>query len=66
MGLQLFNPRTKVFETFTTPSEGTLPLAERLLLNILIEMQVQTQILSDATPGGDAPANIRTDIVSIP
>lgn len=63
MALTLFDPRTKAFRAFTTPSSD-LPLDQVLLLNILIELHTITNYLANQTPGDD-PTNIRTDIVSV-
>lgn len=67
MALTVYDPRTKAFRAFTTPNDGDLPLGDMLLLNIFIEMQTQTQILANLTPGADTedPQNIRADIVSV-
>jgi hypothetical protein len=62
MAINLFNPRTSAFVTFAVPVTD-LPLSELLLLNILIELQAQTELLSSGRE--DDVDNIRTDIVSI-
>ena len=61
MAINLFNPRTSAFVTFAVPVTD-LPLSELLLLNILIELQTQTEFLSSGSQ--ENPDNIRTDIVS--
>jgi hypothetical protein len=50
--LIVYRPKTQDFGTWGVP-QGDLPVAEVLLLNILIELQVQSAILKDANPSLD-------------
>ncbi len=65
MALKLFQPKTRTFVNVNLP-DADLPTAEILLLNILIELQVLTQQLSDAegNPRLEAPEAIRATLVS--
>ena len=66
MALTIFDPRLKSYRTFTTPND-IQPLDFVVLLNVLIELQVHSVLLSaiaNGTPADD-PATIRTDITSV-
>ena len=49
MALTLYNPKTQEFGPLTPPP-ADLPLVEVLLFNILIELQVQSQLIQDQNP----------------
>lgn len=49
MALTLYNPKTQTFAALTPPN-ADLPLVEVLLFNILIELQVQSQLIQDQNP----------------
>jgi hypothetical protein len=64
MALKLFNPKTRAFVSFNAPS-ADIPLMETLLLNILIELQVHTELMVSGYPEiVDSPETLRTDVVS--
>lgn len=65
MALKLFQPKTRTFVTMNLP-DADLPTSEILLLNILIELQVLTQQLSDAegNPRLETPEDTRQSLVS--
>ena len=66
MALTIFDPRTKAYRTFTTPND-VQPLDFVVLLNVLIELQAISVLLSSIANGtpADDPATIRTDITSV-
>lgn len=43
----VYDPKTKAFRALETSPDTDLILEQVLLINILIEMRVQTQLLSD-------------------
>ena len=64
MAIKLYNPKTQAFVAFTAPV-ADLPLSELLLLNILVELQVQSVYMQQITGTViDEPSTLRTDIVS--
>lgn len=63
MAIKLYNPKTQTFVPFTAPV-ADLPLAELLLLNILIELQTISAYQQSDQAAGDITSAIRTDIVS--
>lgn len=64
MALKLFNPKTRAFVSYTASDAADLPLSEMLLLNILIELQMQTELMVQANGLADSPEALRSDIVS--
>lgn len=63
MALKLYNPKTQSF-TSITPSISDLPFSELLLLNILIELQAQSEMIAASNPGIDTIQQIRTDVAA--
>lgn len=56
----VYDPKTKAFRALETASETDLTLEQVLLINILIEMRVQTELLNENLQDVD---DIRADIV---
>ena len=67
MALNLYNPKSKAFETYTPNDAVSLPLDQLLLLNILIELKALTHFMANQTVGSayEDPQNILNDIVSV-
>ena len=57
----VYDPKTKVFRALETADTVDLPFDQVLLINILIELRVQTQLLSDDSQGD--VDDIRTELV---
>lgn len=64
MGLRVFNPRTKTFAAYATPSDGDMSTEAMLLFNILLELNTITQLLAMENPAVDTPEIIRSSLVS--
>lgn len=65
MAFTLYNPKTKTFSTRDTPSDGSLPFSEILLLNILIELQVLTFLMQEGSGVTPSPLeSLRADIAA--
>ena len=65
-GINVYNPTSLKFELLQLSDSTPLPLAEKLLLNILIELQVHTEYLSAMNPitPSEEPSDMRGNIVS--
>lgn len=58
----IYDPKTKAFRALETASESDLPFEQVLLINILIEMRVQTQLLNDDASVVDVD-DLRAEVV---
>ncbi len=61
----VYDPRFKTFRPLETPGETDLTFEQVLLINILLELKVQTELLQlqEADPPSDDPDEIRLGLV---
>ena len=61
----IYDPRLKSFRVLNTANESDLPFEQQLLINILIELRVQTEYLQQLQqdPPPDDPDEVRASIV---
>lgn len=64
MGINLYDPFTKVWENYDPGANGDPYIKEKALVNILIEMRVHTQYLAAMNQNIilDDPQSIRADV----
>jgi len=61
----VYDPKTKVFRALETSPDTDLTLEQVLLINILIEMRVQTQLLDDTQDADDLRAEMVEEIGTV-
>lgn len=61
----VYDPRFKSFRPLETPSETDLTFEQVLLINILLELRVHTELiqLTESDPPSDDPDEIRAGLV---
>lgn len=66
MGITYFNPASRLFKAYDPASQNTQLSSDVLLLNIFIEMRVQTELLEIMNRGlsVETAESLRTSIVS--
>ena len=65
--ISIFDPKLGTQRNFALPDSTDLPLDSLMLINILIELQVMNEYLSEQIHGGhpDDPDSSRRDITSL-
>jgi hypothetical protein len=62
--IRLYNPNTRVFAAYDPIASNGLLSSEVLLLNILIELQVQTELMEQDQHAVETAEQLRASMVS--
>ena len=65
MALSLYDPKKKVFVTYTTPNDGDMATTDMLLVNVLIELKICAHYLQLLAQPTDEIISIRADVVGV-
>lgn len=55
----IYDPKTKLFRALETASDTDLPIEQVLLVNVLIELRVQTSYMEEGSESADSAQDRR-------